>query len=77
MESGFKERLPEESVPEDVDWDLWLGNAPFVPFNGAGYQKMTAPAICPLSGVDGMTMELVLWAIWLAISWIRLTGHCN
>ncbi|MGI6455898.1 MAG: Gfo/Idh/MocA family protein [bacterium] len=44
---GFKERLPEESVPEDVDWDLWLGNAPFVPFNGAGYQENDSTGYLP------------------------------
>lgn len=27
--------LPEEPVPEGLDWDLWLGPAPWAPFNRA------------------------------------------
>jgi len=26
--------LPAEEVPEDIDWDLWLGPAPWAPYNG-------------------------------------------
>lgn len=25
--------LPAESVPDDIDWDLWLGPAPWAPYN--------------------------------------------
>jgi len=31
--SGPSEDLPAEPVPEGVDWDLWLGPAPWRPFN--------------------------------------------
>ena len=27
--------LPPEEVPEDMDWDLWLGPAPWAPYNKA------------------------------------------
>lgn len=27
--------LPAEAVPEDIDWDLWLGPAPWAPYNAA------------------------------------------
>lgn len=27
--------LPAESVPDDIDWDLWLGPAPWAPYNKA------------------------------------------
>jgi hypothetical protein len=27
--------LPAESVPPDMDWDLWLGPAPWAPYNAA------------------------------------------
>lgn len=27
--------LPAEAQPEDIDWDLWLGPAPWAPYNGA------------------------------------------
>jgi hypothetical protein len=27
--------LPAESVPSDIDWDLWLGPAPWAPYNKA------------------------------------------
>jgi hypothetical protein len=26
--------LPEQDVPADIDWDLWLGPAPWAPYNG-------------------------------------------
>ncbi|MEM7234061.1 MAG: Gfo/Idh/MocA family oxidoreductase [Planctomycetota bacterium] len=26
--------LPEEKVPEGMDWDMWLGPAPWAPYNG-------------------------------------------
>jgi hypothetical protein len=27
--------LPAQNVPDDIDWDLWLGPAPWAPYNGA------------------------------------------
>ncbi len=30
---GITEPLPEEAVPADMDWDLWLGTAPVRPYN--------------------------------------------
>ncbi len=33
---GISEPLPEEEIPEEIDWDLWLGPAPYRPFN-SGY----------------------------------------
>ncbi len=27
--------LPAETAPEDIDWDLWLGPAPWAPYNAA------------------------------------------
>ncbi|RJP24846.1 MAG: gfo/Idh/MocA family oxidoreductase [Candidatus Omnitrophota bacterium] len=33
---GIPDPLPEQPVPEHLDWDLWLGPAPFRPYN-AGY----------------------------------------
>lgn len=34
---GIKEPLPAEPIPETVDWDLWLGPAPFRPHNHEYY----------------------------------------
>jgi len=33
---GISDPLPEEPVPEHIDWDLWLGPAPWRPYN-SGY----------------------------------------
>ncbi len=30
---GIADPLPEEPVPETMDWDLWIGPAPFRPYN--------------------------------------------
>jgi len=32
----FPEALPEQPVPDTMDWDLWIGSAPMRPYN-AGY----------------------------------------
>lgn len=33
---GIPDPLPEEPVPDNIDWDIWLGPAPFRPYN-SGY----------------------------------------
>ena len=33
---GIPEPLPEEPVPDNVDWDVWIGPSPFRPYN-SGY----------------------------------------
>ena len=30
---GIKDRLPEEPIPETMAWDVWLGPAPYRPYN--------------------------------------------
>ncbi len=30
---GMKELLPEQPVPDHLDWDLWIGTAPMRPYN--------------------------------------------
>ncbi len=38
MPNGLEER-PDEPVPEGLDWDMYLGPAPWVPFNRARFLK--------------------------------------
>jgi predicted dehydrogenase len=39
--------LPTEPVPEGLDWDLWLGPAPWRPFNGRFHRYGKPPHVVP------------------------------
>jgi len=39
--------LPAEPVPEGLDWDLWLGPAPWRPFNSAFHHYGRPPRVVP------------------------------
>jgi predicted dehydrogenase len=39
--------LPSESVPEGLDWDLWLGPAPWRPFNARFHPYGRPPHVVP------------------------------
>jgi predicted dehydrogenase len=39
--------LPAEPVPEGLDWDLWLGPAPWHPFNGRFHHYGQPPRVVP------------------------------
>ena len=39
--------LPGEPVPEGLDWDLWLGPAPWHPFNGRFHHYGKPPYVVP------------------------------
>jgi hypothetical protein len=51
-------------VPKELDWDLWLGTAPY---------KDYVEKIVPLTGAAGGTMELAPSVIWAAI----LSNHLS
>ncbi len=66
--------LPAEPVPEGLDWDLWLGPAPWRPFNGQfhhyGQPKWVVPwHICRDFGGGNLTsntvhaFDVVQWAL--------------
>ncbi|MDX9979138.1 MAG: Gfo/Idh/MocA family oxidoreductase [Lentisphaeria bacterium] len=38
--------LPEEAVPEGLDWDLWVGPAPWHPYNSR-YHRNPIPGVVP------------------------------
>lgn len=53
--------LPEESVPEDLNWDMWLGPNPYIHYNS----KLNPPiSLNPLQ-------EEQFWAAW---RWYKETG---
>jgi predicted dehydrogenase len=39
--------LPPEPVPKDLDWDLWLGPAPWRPFNNRFHQYQRPRSVVP------------------------------
>lgn len=65
--------LPEEPVPEGLDWDLWVGPAPWRPFNKL-YHENPSPGVVPWSfdaafGVTSSTWflshaaDVIQWAL--------------
>lgn len=65
--------LPEETVPEGLDWDLWVGPAPWRPFNKL-YHENPSPGVVPWSfdsafGVTSSTWflshaaDVIQWAL--------------
>ncbi len=54
-------------IPKELDWNLWLGTAPF---NGIIIQPS-----CRRSGGDGWISDPVPWEIWVVILLIRLILH--
>jgi hypothetical protein len=53
-------RLPEEPVPEGLDWDLWVGPAPWRPYNRL-YHTNPAPGVVPWSFCDSFGAASVTW----------------
>jgi hypothetical protein len=43
--------LPEEQVPEGLDWDMWVGPAPLRPYNSA-YHRNPIPGVVPWTFCD-------------------------
>ena len=56
--------LEPATTPENLDWDRWLGTAPWRPY-GKGY--------APHDWRAGRTSARARWATWPAISWTRPT----
>jgi predicted dehydrogenase len=65
--------LPAEAVPDGLDWDLWVGPAPFRPYNPM-YHANPSPGVVPWSfdeafGVTSLTWHLahsadvIQWAL--------------
>ncbi len=57
--------LPPEPVPDYVDWDLWLGQAPWRPFNkriitGWGYRDYAGGA---MTGTGSHTFDIAQWGL--------------
>lgn len=53
-------RLPEEPVPEGLDWDLWVGPAPWHPYNRL-YHTNPAPGVVPWSFCESFGAASVTW----------------
>ncbi len=54
-------------VPRELDWDLWLGDAPERPYKAGVYHAFKWQAWDDFNGC-------VLWAIWPAIFWMACSG---
>ena len=52
--------LPVESVPEGLDWNLWVGPAPWRPYNRL-YHRNPRPGVVPWAFCDGFGAASVTW----------------
>ena len=52
--------LPAEPVPEGLDWDLWVGPAPWRPYNSV-YHINPSPGVVPWSFCDAFGVTSSTW----------------
>ncbi|MFW6161550.1 MAG: Gfo/Idh/MocA family protein [Planctomycetota bacterium] len=52
--------LPPEPVPEGLDWRLWVGPAPWRPYNRL-YHRNPRPGVVPWAFCDGFGVASVTW----------------
>jgi hypothetical protein len=52
--------LPAEPVPEGLDWDLWVGPAPWRPYNRA-YHLNPSPGVVPWAFADAFGLAANTW----------------
>ena len=52
--------LPEEPVPDGLDWDLWVGPAPWHPYNRV-YHINPSPGVVPWSFSDAFGVASSTW----------------
>jgi len=52
--------LPAEPVPEGLDWDLWVGPAPWRPYNSA-YHRNPPPGVVPWAFCEDFGVASVTW----------------
>jgi len=52
--------LPAEAVPDGLDWDLWVGPAPWHPYNRL-YHTNPAPGVVPWSFCEDFGAASVTW----------------
>ena len=52
--------LPAEAVPEGLDWDLWVGPAPWRPYNKL-YHTNPSPGVVPWSFADAFGVTSSTW----------------
>ncbi len=60
---GIARPATASAIPPELDYNLWLGTAPFKDY----FEKLS----CLLTGGGGGTMVRAPWAIWPATSWHR------
>ena len=52
--------LPAEPVPDGLDWDLWVGPAPWQPYNSA-YHRNPIPGVVPWAFHEDFGAAAVTW----------------
>jgi hypothetical protein len=52
--------LPAEAVPDGLDWDLWVGPAPWQPYNSA-YHRNPIPGVVPWAFHESFGAGAITW----------------
>lgn len=60
MDTAVNPRLPAEPVPEGLDWDLWVGPAPWHDYNRR-YHRNPAPGVVPWAFCEDFGAASVTW----------------
>jgi predicted dehydrogenase len=63
VEGGYtpvSRALPAEPVPEGLDWDLWVGPAPWRPYNSA-FHRNPVPGVVPWAFCEDFGAGAITW----------------
>ncbi len=73
---GLDFALPEEPVPEGLDWDLWVGPAPWRPYHRL-YHSNPSPGVVPWSFSDAFGVTSSTWFMSHAVDVIQYALGCE
>jgi hypothetical protein len=68
--AGLDFALPEETAPEGLDWELWVGPAPWRPYNRL-YHINPSPGVVPWSFSDAFGVTASTWFMSHAVDVIQ------
>jgi hypothetical protein len=68
--------LPAEPVPEELDWEMWVGPAPWRPYNSL-YHVNPSPGVVPWSFCDAFGVTSSTWFLSHAADVIQWALGCE
>jgi len=68
--------MPAEPIPDGLDWDMWVGPAPWRPFNPV-YHLNPSPGVVPWSFCDSFGVTSLTWFLSHATDVIQYAIGCE